>query len=43
VIGAGPSGALMALLLARKGFTVDLYEKRRDWRIHEEVEVEHKK
>lgn len=42
-MGAGPAGTTAALLLARKGFTVDVYEKRPDWRIHQEVEVEQDK
>jgi kynurenine 3-monooxygenase len=35
VIGAGPVGALMALLLARQGFPVRLYERRPDPRATE--------
>jgi kynurenine 3-monooxygenase len=32
IVGAGMSGALMAILLARRGFLVDIYEKRGDLR-----------
>jgi WD40 repeat protein len=35
VVGAGPAGAMMALTLARRGFSVDVYEKRADWRLEE--------
>jgi hypothetical protein len=30
IIGGGPAGACMALILASKGFIVDVYEKRLD-------------
>jgi hypothetical protein len=30
IIGGGPAGACMALVLASKGFIVDVYEKRLD-------------
>lgn len=33
IIGAGLAGALLAVLLARRGFAVDLYERRADPRI----------
>src|SRR3954469_14298355 len=32
VIGAGPVGSLLALTLAQRGFTVDVYERRPDMR-----------
>src|SRR4051794_5221929 len=32
IIGAGPVGALLALTLARRGFDVDVYERRPDMR-----------
>src|SRR5947209_10084914 len=32
VIGAGPVGSLVALTLAQRGFTVDVYERRPDMR-----------
>ncbi|MEO0973179.1 MAG: NAD(P)/FAD-dependent oxidoreductase [Pseudomonadota bacterium] len=35
IIGAGLGGALMALLLAKRGFQVDVYERRPDQRRHE--------
>lgn len=34
IIGAGPVGSLLALLLARRGFAVEVYERRPDLRIH---------
>ena len=34
VIGGGPAGACMAVLLAQRGFTVDVYEMRPDPRVH---------
>lgn len=40
IIGGGPSGACMALVLAQRGFHVDVYEKRDDPRIEERVRVE---
>ncbi len=40
VVGAGPAGATMALMLARKGFAVDVYEKRPDFRVAERLEAE---
>jgi kynurenine 3-monooxygenase len=33
IIGAGPTGALLAILLQRRGHTVDLYESRADPRL----------
>jgi kynurenine 3-monooxygenase len=33
VVGAGPVGSLLALTLARRGYTVDLYERRPDLRL----------
>lgn len=35
VVGAGLAGSMMALMLARRGFYVDLYEKRPDFRVAE--------
>jgi kynurenine 3-monooxygenase len=35
VIGGGPAGACMALILAQRGFSVDVYEKREDPRAAE--------
>lgn len=35
VVGAGLAGSMMALMLARRGFLVDLYEKRPDFRLAE--------
>jgi len=35
VIGAGPVGSLLALLLARRGFEVVVYERRPDMRAHQ--------
>lgn len=35
VVGAGLSGTLMAIFLARRGFSVELVERRSDPRIHE--------
>lgn len=32
VVGAGLSGSLLALYLAQRGFNVDVYEYRKDWR-----------
>ena len=32
VIGAGLAGSMMALILARRGFHVEVYEKRADFR-----------
>jgi kynurenine 3-monooxygenase len=34
IIGAGPTGALLAILLQRRGFGVTLYESRPDPRLH---------
>src|SRR5947208_16781266 len=34
IIGSGLAGTLMACYLGRAGFTIDLYEKRPDPRIH---------
>jgi kynurenine 3-monooxygenase len=33
VVGAGPAGSMVALLLARRGFEVDVYERRPDMRV----------
>ena len=33
VIGGGPAGACMAVLLAKRGLSVDVYEKRADPRV----------
>ena len=33
MVGAGPTGSMLAIFLARRGFSVDLYEKRSDLRI----------
>jgi len=35
LIGAGPVGALLALVLARRGFDVDVWERRADMRRHD--------
>lgn len=35
IVGAGLAGPLMAVFLAREGFTVDVYEKRPDLRKHD--------
>ncbi len=35
VVGAGPVGSLLALMLARRGVTVDVYERRPDMRTQE--------
>jgi len=35
LVGAGLTGPLLALYLVRRGFTVDLYERRSDMRIHD--------
>ena len=32
VVGAGPTGSMLALLLARRGFEVDVFERRPDMR-----------
>jgi kynurenine 3-monooxygenase len=34
IIGAGPAGCLLGILLARRGMTVDIYERRTDPRQH---------
>ncbi len=34
VVGAGPAGSILAILLAKRGFEVDLYESRLDLRTH---------
>jgi kynurenine 3-monooxygenase len=39
VVGAGLAGTMMALLLSRKGFAVELYEKRSDARIAERADA----
>src|SRR5215470_4170600 len=38
IVGAGMTGPLMAIYLARRGFSVDVYERRGDLR-HERVEA----
>jgi NADPH-dependent 2,4-dienoyl-CoA reductase/sulfur reductase-like enzyme len=35
VVGAGLAGSMAALMLAKRGYSVDLYEKRPDFRISE--------
>ena len=40
IIGGGPSGACMALVLAQRGFRVTVYEKRDDPRTIERARVE---
>jgi kynurenine 3-monooxygenase len=35
VVGAGLAGSMMALMLAKRGYHVDLYEKRPDFRLSE--------
>jgi len=35
IIGAGLAGSLLAIYLAKKGFKVDVYERRSDMRIHD--------
>lgn len=35
VLGAGLTGPLLAIYLARRGFSVDLYERRPDMRVHD--------
>jgi kynurenine 3-monooxygenase len=35
IIGAGLAGSLLSIYLARRGFDVDVYERRPDMRIHE--------
>ena len=32
VVGAGPVGSLLSIALAKRGFDVRIYEKRKDWR-----------
>ena len=34
IIGAGMGGTMMAIFLARRGFEVDIYERRNDLRVH---------
>lgn len=34
IVGGGPAGSLLALALARRGYGVDLYERRSDPRMH---------
>ena len=41
MVGAGLAGSMMALMLAKRGITVELFEARSDYRI-EEREEEHK-
>ena len=38
VMGAGLAGAMAALALGQRGFLVDLYEKREDFRVEERRE-----
>lgn len=38
IIGGGPVGALLAIYLAKKGYQIDLFEKRGDPRFHVEPE-----
>ena len=38
IIGAGPCGCLLSIYLARKGYKIDLYEKRPDIRITQSEE-----
>jgi len=40
VVGAGLAGSMMALMLVRRGFRVELYEKRPDFRAEEREEAE---
>lgn len=40
VVGAGLAGAMLALMLGQRGFKVELFEKRTDSRISEDVEAE---
>lgn len=40
VVGAGLAGTMLAALLAKKGYNVELYEKRPDDRIAERAEAE---
>lgn len=40
VVGAGLAGSMMALMMARKGFRVELYELRGDYRVAEQKEEE---
>lgn len=40
VVGAGLAGSMMALMLGRKGYTVELFEKRPDFRAEERAERE---
>jgi kynurenine 3-monooxygenase len=34
IVGAGPAGSVLAILLAQRGYAVDLYESRMDLRTH---------
>lgn len=40
IVGAGPAGALMAILLGRRGYRVDAYERRADPRQLTDADVE---
>jgi folate-dependent tRNA-U54 methylase TrmFO/GidA len=40
VVGAGLAGSMMALMLAKRGYHVDLYEKRPDFRLTERPTAE---
>lgn len=40
VVGAGLAGSMMALMLAKRGMSVELYEMRSDYRIEEREEAE---
>jgi folate-dependent tRNA-U54 methylase TrmFO/GidA len=42
-VGAGLAGSMMALMLAKRGIAVELYELRADARIQERDEVERDK
>ena len=39
VVGAGLAGSMMALMLGKRGFFVDVYEKRPDFRVAERTAV----
>jgi kynurenine 3-monooxygenase len=40
IVGAGPAGALMAILLGRRGYQVDVFERRADPRQLADTEIE---